>query len=64
MRAMVLSPDLGQNAGATLLLAYLDHIVLFIGTREELLEAPMLQFALQRREYGPVCTTTLTYRLS
>lgn len=64
MCAMVLSPDLGQNAGAALLLAYLNHIVLFVGTREELLETPMLQFALQRHEYGPVYTTTSTYQLS
>ena len=47
VRAMVLFPDPGEHAGATLLLAYLDHVVLFVGTREELFEAPMLQFALQ-----------------
>ena len=40
MRAVVISPDLGEDAA--LLLAYLNHIVLFVGTREELLEAPML----------------------
>ena len=64
VRAMVLFPDPGEHAGATLLLAYLDHVVLFVGTREELFEAPMLQFALQRHEYGPVYTTTSTYQLS
>ena len=47
MRAVVISPDLGEDASAALLLAYLNHIVLFVGTREELFEAPMLQFALQ-----------------
>ena len=55
MRAVVLSPDLGEDASVALLLAYLNHIVLFIGMREELLEAPMLQFPLQQHEYSPVC---------
>ena len=54
MRAVVLSPDLGEDASAALLLAYLNHIVLFVGMREELLEALMLQFPLQRCEYSPV----------
>ena len=44
---MVLFPDPGEHVGVMLLLAYLDCVVLFVGTREELLEAPMLQFALQ-----------------
>ena len=55
VRAVVISPDLGEDASAALLLAYLNHIVLFVGTREELLEAPMLQLPLQRCEYSPVC---------
>ena len=47
MRVVVISPDLGEDASAALLLAYLNHIVLFVGMREELLEALMLQFPLQ-----------------